>query len=78
MTKLSDLPPPRPRGPRLSPRQVEILGLLAAGETSRTAAAKLGLSTRTVDSHVRVIILKLGATSRTHAVSLWLQNWRDR
>lgn len=63
---------------RLSPRQIEILGLLATGETSKTAAAKLGLSPRTIDSHVRVIVLKLQARSRSHAVSLWLTEWRDR
>jgi DNA-binding CsgD family transcriptional regulator len=64
--------------PRLSRRQVEIIGLLAEGGTSKTVGAKLGISPRTVDTHVRVIMLKLGAASRTHAVGLWLQNWRDR
>lgn len=78
MTRLSELPPPRPLAPRISPRQAEILGLMAEGGTSKTIGAKLGITPRTVDSHVRTIILKLGAASRTHAVSLWLQNWRDR
>lgn len=51
---------------------------MAEGGTSKTIGAKLGISPRTVDTHVRVIMLKLGAASRTHAVGLWLQNWRDR
>jgi DNA-binding CsgD family transcriptional regulator len=63
---------------KLSPRQMEILGLLAEGGSSKTIGTKLGISPRTVDSHVRTIILKLGAASRTHAVGLWLQNWRNR
>jgi DNA-binding CsgD family transcriptional regulator len=51
---------------------------MAGGESSKTIGVKLGISPRTVDSHIRTIMLKLGAASRTHAVGLWLQNWRDR
>jgi DNA-binding CsgD family transcriptional regulator len=69
---------PFPPKQDLSPRQAEILGLLAEGGSSKTIGAKLCISPRTVDSHIRTIILKLGANSRTHAVGLWLQSWCDR
>jgi two-component system response regulator FixJ len=69
--------PPPPKY-RISSRQAEILDLLAEGGSSKTIGVKLGISPRTVDSHIRTIILKLGANSRTHAVGLWLQDWRDR
>jgi DNA-binding CsgD family transcriptional regulator len=66
--------PPPSRNQGLSPRQVEILGLMVEGGSSKTIGIKLGISPRTVDSHIRTILLKLGANSRTHAVGLWLQS----
>ena len=54
----------------LTPREREVLGLLAEGMTSAEAAAHLGLSTETVETHVRRALRKLGARSRTHAVAL--------
>jgi non-specific serine/threonine protein kinase len=55
-----------PRGP-LSPRETEILRLLAAGMTNPAIAAALFLSVRTVENHVAHILAKLGVRTRTAA-----------
>jgi DNA-binding CsgD family transcriptional regulator len=52
--------------------------LLVAGGTSKTIGTRLGVSPRTVDTHIRTILVKLRARNRTHAVTLWLTEWRDR
>lgn len=51
----------------LSEREVEVLWLLTKGMGNRQIAAKLSVSTDTVKSHVRHILDKLNATSRTDA-----------
>jgi DNA-binding CsgD family transcriptional regulator len=53
----------------LTARELEVLRLVAAGETNRAIAAKLVLSERTVDRHVSNIFAKLGASSRTAATA---------
>ena len=53
----------------LSPRQTEVLGLIAAGGTSSHIARRLGIAESTVESHVRAIRSKLGAPTRTAAVA---------
>ncbi len=67
-----------PRGPApstrenaagLTGRQAEVLRLLAAGLSNPEIAARLVLSTRTVDAHVSAILTKLTARSRRDAVS---------
>jgi PAS domain S-box-containing protein len=57
----------------LTPREREVLTLLAEGLTSADAAAHLGLSAETIETHVRRALRKLGARSRTHAVALALR-----
>lgn len=54
----------------LSPREIEVLQLLAAGMTNRGAALALGISEHTVKFHVGSALAKLGARSRTEAVSI--------
>ena len=58
----------------LTPREREILRLLVDGRTNAEIAAHLGLSLYTVKNHVRNLLGKLGAGSRTEAVSLALQS----
>jgi DNA-binding CsgD family transcriptional regulator len=52
----------------LTPREREMLSLLAAGLTAVEIAERLVISRETVKSHVRSAMLKLGTRTRTHAV----------
>jgi DNA-binding CsgD family transcriptional regulator len=54
---------------RLTPRELQVLRLLAAGRTNKAIAAELVLSERTVDRHVSNIFTKLGVSSRTAATA---------
>lgn len=57
-------PPPGGPAPQLTPRQREILGLLAQGEPVKAIARKLCLTEATVRNHVRLLLLALGAHSQ--------------
>ncbi|MGD8485492.1 MAG: LuxR C-terminal-related transcriptional regulator [Chloroflexota bacterium] len=54
----------------LSPREREVLDILAEGRTDRDIAARLFISERTVHVHVRRILAKLGVSSRTEAAGV--------
>lgn len=54
----------------LSPRELEVLLILAEGRTDREIAERLFISQRTVHIHVRRVLAKLGATSRTQATAI--------
>jgi DNA-binding CsgD family transcriptional regulator len=56
----------------LTPREKEVLSLLAAGESNTTIASRLVISEGTVKSHVKHILRKLGAKNRAEAVSRYL------
>jgi DNA-binding NarL/FixJ family response regulator len=51
----------------LSPRETEVLRLLAWGQTNKEMARALAISEKTVKSHVSRILAKLGVQSRTQA-----------
>lgn len=53
----------------LTPREVEVLGLLAAGQANKEIARALGVSPNTVKTHLARLYEKLGATSRTAAIA---------
>jgi DNA-binding NarL/FixJ family response regulator len=53
----------------LTPREVQVLRLVATGKTNRAIAAELVLSERTVDRHVSNIFTKLGVSSRAAATA---------
>jgi DNA-binding NarL/FixJ family response regulator len=53
----------------LSPRELEVLCLLATGKTNRMIADELMLAVRTVDRHVSNILTKLGVASRSAATA---------
>lgn len=53
----------------LTPRELEILGLLAHGESAPAIAARLFISPKTVSKHIERILLKLGVHSRAEAVA---------
>ena len=54
-------------------REVEVLELLAAGNSNKLIATALTISEETAKTHVRNILAKLGARDRTHAVTLSLR-----
>ena len=58
---------------RLTPRQQQVLDLIAAGATDNRISFMLGISAQTVSNHVQAIRRKLGAHSRSHAVALAAQ-----
>jgi DNA-binding NarL/FixJ family response regulator len=55
---------------RLSPREIEVVELIAHGLTNRQIAERLVISERTAHAHVRNILDKLGCSSRTE-VATW-------
>ena len=59
---------PSPLVESLTPREVEVLQLLAEGLPNKGIAQRLGISEHTVKFHVNAIMGKLGAQSRTEAV----------
>jgi len=60
-------------GDALSPREVEVLRLIALGHTSAEIAAKLQLSRRTVETHRARILRKLGCRTRADLVQFALR-----
>jgi DNA-binding CsgD family transcriptional regulator len=54
----------------LTPREAEVLRLLAQGRTNRQIGAELYISEKTASVHVSNIIAKFGATGRTEAVAI--------
>ena len=69
-------PPASPKGlgQDLSPREREVLELLAEGLSNADIAKQLFVSIAAVKYHVSSILSKLGATNRTEAVALALQH----
>jgi PAS domain S-box-containing protein len=66
------LPADRPTQPvrgSLTPRQSEVLGLLAEGLPAKLIATRLGLAEATVRTHIRAILVELGAHSQLEAIA---------
>ncbi|ACA16209.1 transcriptional regulator, LuxR family [Methylobacterium sp. 4-46] len=55
--------------PGLTPREIEVLGLLAEGASNKAIARRLGISVHTAKFHVGSLLDKLDATGRTDAVA---------
>ena len=70
LAALAPRPRPAPAGlvEPLTPRETEVLQLLAQGLTNKTIAERLGISDHTAKFHVNAILGKLGAQSRTEAI----------
>ena len=62
-----------PADSALTRREIEVLRLMATGETNAGIAARLVISEGTVKSHVKHILRKLGAANRAEAVCLYLR-----
>lgn len=54
----------------LTPRELEVLALVAEGLPNKAIASRLGISDHTVKFHINAVMSKLGAQSRTEAVVL--------
>ena len=67
LRRLSDAPPRPDDG--LSPREREVLAILATGKTNRAIAAELFLSEKTIARHVSNIFAKLALSSRAEATA---------
>lgn len=57
----------------LSAREIDVLRLIAAGNSNKLIADQLSIGEATVKSHVANILSKLGANDRSHAVSIGLK-----
>jgi DNA-binding NarL/FixJ family response regulator len=56
----------------VTPRQAQILRLVAAGLSDKEIASRLGLSPRTIQSHLDRLFLEHGLHKRAAAVAAWL------
>jgi DNA-binding NarL/FixJ family response regulator len=65
--RLAEMAAPPARAAALSPRQVEVVALLARGLSNKDIARTLGVAPATVKSHVTQVMNALGATNRTDA-----------
>jgi len=54
----------------LTEREIEVIRWVAEGNSNKIVANKLGISEDTVKNHMRTILAKLGASDRTHAVTI--------
>jgi two-component system, NarL family, response regulator len=57
----------------LTPREIEVLREVAAGNANKIVAAQLSITEETVKTHIKNILSKLGANDRTHAVTIALK-----
>jgi DNA-binding NarL/FixJ family response regulator len=57
----------------LTPREVEVLRLIAAGNANKQIAAQLSITEETVKGRVKNILSKLGANDRTHAAMIGIK-----
>jgi DNA-binding NarL/FixJ family response regulator len=73
-----DLPPGQPLDPeldQLTPREREVLRLIARGYTYKELARRLGVSVKTVESHVSSVLRKLQLSTR-HELTRWATDRR--
>jgi two-component system NarL family response regulator len=56
--------------PELSPRELQVLRQLAAGNSNKEIGQMLQITEHTVKAHVKAILLKLGAVGRTEAIAI--------
>ncbi|HKP63584.1 MAG TPA: LuxR C-terminal-related transcriptional regulator [Polyangiales bacterium] len=69
LAQLQSAPGTKSEGHNLSPRELQVLRLLASGKTNKRIARELGLSEKTVDRHVSNILTKLDVSSRAAATA---------
>jgi HD-GYP domain-containing protein (c-di-GMP phosphodiesterase class II) len=57
----------------LTPREIEVLRLIAAGDTAKEAARKLDIAPKTADNHIQSLYSKIGVTTRAGAALFALE-----
>jgi DNA-binding NarL/FixJ family response regulator len=77
MTGSSQKPDRRENETALTPREKEILGLVAGGESSPAVARHLGLAEGTVKAHLANIYRKTGARNRVQATRFYLRRYGE-
>ena len=65
------------RALRATPRQAQVLALVAAGLSDKEIAGRLGMSPRTVRTHLERVLREHGMASRTEAATAWLRGQRQ-
>lgn len=70
---VADRPLPAAQLETLTPREMQVLGMLAEGHGNKTIAWKLGISEHTAKFHVASILSKLNAGTRTEAVTVGIR-----
>lgn len=65
---MADSRPPSNLPTPLTARELEVLALVAEGHSNKAIGLQLGISERTVKSHLTYIMAKLRTSDRTHAV----------
>jgi DNA-binding NarL/FixJ family response regulator len=73
VVRAPELPPLAEAPEPLTTRELEVLGLMAGGDSNKVIAARLAISVHTVKSHISSILTKLGVATRTEAVALALR-----
>jgi DNA-binding NarL/FixJ family response regulator len=66
-------PSPSVRAGSLSPRQVEVMDLVAEGKSNPQIAQELFLAEKTVKNHINAIFAELGVATRAEAIVQWLR-----
>ena len=64
---------------KITPRELEVLALIADGHSTSDIARELWITTETVRTHVRRLLERLGARTRAHAVAIAYRDslWDD-
>ena len=58
---------------QMTPREIEVLSKVALGKSNKMIGVELSISEHTVKAHLKTILSKLGASDRTHAVTIATQ-----
>jgi DNA-binding CsgD family transcriptional regulator len=61
-------------GSSLTARERQVLALAAVGKTATEIAGALGITERTVQEHIDMVVRKLGADSTANAVAIFLKS----
>ena len=55
---------------QITPREIDVLSKVALGRSNKIIGHELSISEHTVKAHLKAILSKLGASDRTHAVTI--------